>query len=214
VLHDDRPTKLEGSIASSSSLSLKPKVTAAAALAASSNSFKGPPPGYSVLAKVTTLPVADHLNVASDPSIAKILKSYGSIDESITYSDGLEKISDKKHKTERRVVMVTNKALYCLIPSKWSEKRDTVNFGTLKLDWRVELNKISRIYAMRTGERLFAVAVPSDRDYVLTLDPKNEVLNHIQKNYEALVGQALVPYWEVQGIDYFDQEGKRRVLIQ
>jgi len=101
----------------------------------------------------------DNLQLESTPNVQKILGKYckkGDTPEKIVFSDYVIKIN-RKDKEQTRVMLITNKAIYNLLPG-----RDNQNIGKCKR--RIEIKDLAAITLSQKSDE-FVIHVPKDYDY-------------------------------------------------
>jgi serum/glucocorticoid-regulated kinase 2 len=127
----------------------------------------------------------DHLSLRMSSSVRKVLKKYENSSyaeggsEVVQFSDFIVKINPKD-KPQERVLLLTNRAMYNLLPT---------DYGKCKR--RVDLLDIANLtVSMKSDE--FVIHVPSEYDYRLMSLRKREIIDCLQRNYaeySALVGK-------------------------
>jgi serum/glucocorticoid-regulated kinase 2 len=117
----------------------------------------------------------DHLSLRMSSSVRKVLKKYeikGSEPEVVQFSDFIVKINPKG-KPQERVLLLTNRAVYNLLPT---------DYGKCKR--RVDLMDVASVtVAMKSDE--FVMHVPSEYDYRLMSLRKREIIECLQRSYSA-----------------------------
>ena len=128
----------------------------------------------------------DHLSLRMCSSVRKVLKKYeqGNDKEVVQFSDFIVKINPKG-KPQERVLLVTNRAVYNLLPT---------DYGKCKR--RVDLLDVASVtVSMKSDE--FVVHVPCEYDYRLMSLRKREIIECLRLNYkeysESVGKAALLP---------------------
>ncbi len=121
--------------------------------------------------------VHDYLAVASNPSVRRLLdKSIapGSAPERVLFSDFLVKINPRG-KPQERVLLVTDKALYNLLPTDYS-----------KCKRRIPLDSLDAVTVSQASDE-FVLHVPSEYDYRMMSLRKTEVVAVVEAAFKEVV---------------------------
>ena len=105
--------------------------------------------------KMATEQVLDHLKLQSNIQIQQLLNKYGENfpqQEIIKYSGSFTKIN-KREKSQKRIILLTNKAIYNIKPSTFDKPQR-----------RIKLSKISSITVSETSNE-FTINIPMEYDY-------------------------------------------------
>lgn len=120
----------------------------------------------------------DHLCLAGNHSVQKMLNKHGinkPIPETVAFSDFVIKIN-KKDKEQARVLLITNNALYNLIPS---------NYGKCKR--RIPLSSLAGVTASQISDE-FVLHVPEEYDYRFKSAKKDKICQVLEALYPEAYG--------------------------
>lgn len=128
----------------------------------------------------------DRLSLGGNQSVKKMLaKQAGSGGaEAVLFSEFVVKVNPRG-RLQERILLMTDHALYNLLPS---------NYGKCKR--RIALRDIESVTQSRSTPE-FVLHVPSEYDYRLVSDKRENIVGRLRSAYLALCGQAL----EVQETD-------------
>jgi len=116
----------------------------------------------------------DHLCLAGNHSVQKMLNKHGKntpLPEIVKFSDFVVKIN-KKGKEQTRVMLITNKAMYNLMPN---------NYGKCKR--RISVEEVGSITASQISDE-FVLHVPSEYDYRFKSAKKEVICKTLQELYK------------------------------
>lgn len=85
-------------------------------------------------------------------------------DKILLFSDNVLKIN-KKYKTQNRILLITDKALYNVDPNQFKVKR------------RIKLEDIAGVSVSSMTDGHFAIHVPGSYDYLFSSDKKTEIID-------------------------------------
>ncbi|GBG84878.1 hypothetical protein CBR_g39340 [Chara braunii] len=122
---------------------------------------------------------ADHLGLAGNPVILKLLSKQG--DKLVLFTDTVIKV-DRNAKLWKRILLITDQAFYVL------------DVHTYKLKRRIGLQHIQMLCLSELNDNFFAVIVPSEYDYLLASARKTEImaiLVEASKKLQATGGTAI-----------------------
>jgi len=117
----------------------------------------------------------DDLNLFNNPSIDKMLEKNGEENEIVNYSRNVTKIN-RKGKEQTRTLLITNKAVYNLLPKKYS-----------KYKRRIPLKDIVQV-TVSTSSDEFVLHVPGEYDYNFKSEDKGNIVKVIKKVRKKLIG--------------------------
>lgn len=120
----------------------------------------------------------DYLALAGNPSVRKLLDKFGS-GEVVHFSDFVVKINPRERPQER-VLLITNKAVYNLLPTDYGKCKRRMPFEILDY---VTASAISDEFVLHC---------PTEYDYRLMSLRKSEVLATLEKNYQECTGFQLI----------------------
>ena len=113
----------------------------------------------------------DYLNLGKNPNIVKLL-TRGNDKEYVEYSDFVVKINPRD-KPQERVLLITNKAAYNVLPSDFSRCKR-----------RIPLEAISAITVSKVSDE-FVLHVPTEYDYRIMSLRKSEIVDCVRRNYPS-----------------------------
>lgn len=126
---------------------------------------------------------SDYLGLGPNKVLEKMLSKYNrenaTTKEQVKFSDMMVKIN-RRDKPQERVILITDKAMYNLIPSDLS-----------KCKRRIPLALIDSVTVSEVSDE-FVVHVPGEYDYRMMSLRKNEVVQALSDEYESLTGDKLV----------------------
>lgn len=114
----------------------------------------------------------DHLYLNGNQLVKILLTKYGG-GETVLFSDLVVKIN-RKNKEQTRTILITNKAVYNLLPT---------NQGKCKR--RIEFEKISAVTDSQTSDE-FAIHVADEYDYRFKSARKQEIINVLKEHTDKL----------------------------
>jgi len=121
----------------------------------------------------------DYLKLVDNADINTMLEKYGEGKEVVIYSRNMTKVN-RRGKEQTRTLVITNKAVYNLIPNKWK-----------KYKRRVPLREIFMVtLSSKTDE--FVIHIPKQYDYYFKSDDKQNVSKSIQMARKKLLGADTV----------------------
>mmetsp|Transcript_42677 Transcript_42677/g.109921 ORF Transcript_42677/g.109921 Transcript_42677/m.109921 type:complete len:193 (-) Transcript_42677:2276-2854(-) len=118
--------------------------------------------------------IGDSMKCAENPFVEKLLEKY-SDDPEVLFSDVVTKIN-RRNKMQKRVLMVTNQAVYNLDPVNFRQKR------------RIGYDKLAYISMSKFSDNFFVLHAPSEYDYLLVSARKAEIVDVIKKAYKKFKG--------------------------
>jgi len=125
----------------------------------------------------------DYLSLGPNKILEKMLSKFNREDattkEQVRFSDMMVKIN-RRDKPQERVILITDKAVYNLIPSDLS-----------KCKRRIPLALIDSVTVSEVSDE-FVIHVPGEYDYRMMSLRKNEVINCLSDAYEELTGDKLM----------------------
>eukprot|EP01084_Bolivina_argentea_P228960 386569_1 len=128
----------------------------------------------------------DYLNLANNKKILKMLHKYGNnhpMVEQIILSTKLKKIN-RKGKSQKRILLITDKAIYNIKPNKLNTCQR-----------RITLETVASITSSKTHE--FTIHIPSEYDYrykSLNATQKKHILTQLTSLYGRMTGLNLNVY--------------------
>jgi len=142
----------------------------------------------------------DRLSLAGNSSVQKMLQKLGNNKpnpEVVSFSDFVIKIN-KREKEQTRVMLITDKAIYNLMPN---------NYGKCKR--RIGIESLVAITASQISDE-FVIHIPDEYDYRFKSSKKDkicETLGILYKNFQASKGKkpAKLPVTYIQQSDLKDQ---------
>jgi len=120
--------------------------------------------------------VGDYLGVAQNPDVQKLLHKHG--DRNILFADEVDKIN-KKYKVQRRVLLLSAKAVYNLGTGKYALNR------------RINIDRINKVSVSQKADNVFVLHVTGEYDYVYAAERKTEFLTALADEYLLLTGNKL-----------------------
>ncbi len=124
----------------------------------------------------------DYLGVAQNASVKKLLSKFADksgVPEAVYFSDFLVKINPRD-KPQERVLLITNKALYNLLPTDYS-----------KCKRRIPLDQVDSLTVSEASDE-FVLHVPSEYDYRMMSLRKSEVVSVIERAFKECTGEELI----------------------
>jgi len=118
----------------------------------------------------------DHLCLASNPAVQKMLQKEGHnspLPEVVVFSDFVTKIN-RKEKEQTRVLLLTDKAIYNLLPSAYG-----------KCKRRISLESVTSVTASSISDE-FVLHVPEEYDYRFKSPKKDQICELVPKLFKAL----------------------------
>lgn len=157
--------------------------------------------------------VGDYLGLSGNPIISKMLSKYkesgvkssssgasvGSSGSNILFVDTCEKIN-RKSKTQVRILLLTQNAIYNLGEGKYKENR------------RILVKDVTRISVSPYADNYVVIHVAKEYDYVILLERKTEFLTALADAYKLLTGNTLVLKYENE-IQVSTKEKKAQILV-
>lgn len=128
----------------------------------------------------------DRLSLSGNHSVVKMLAKYAGAKgaETVLFSEFVVKVNPRG-RLQERILLLTDQALYNLLPSNYC-----------KCKRRIALRDIESVTQSRSTPE-FVLHVPSEYDYRLVSDKREDVMGQLRSAYKALCGEAL----EVQDTD-------------
>mmetsp|Transcript_23066 Transcript_23066/g.50346 ORF Transcript_23066/g.50346 Transcript_23066/m.50346 type:complete len:546 (+) Transcript_23066:298-1935(+) len=129
----------------------------------------------------------DYLAVSRNSSVIKLLQKYSNKNdpEQVYFSDFLVKINPRD-KPQERVLLITNKALYNLLPTDYS-----------KCKRRITLESVDFITVSQASDE-FVLHVPTEYDYRMMSLRKAEVVACIEQVFRECTGESLIVEYSPQ----------------
>eukprot|EP00899_Mesostigma_viride_P016623 jgi/Mesvir1/24962/Mv16932-RA.1 len=106
--------------------------------------------------------LGDYMQLGGNPAIHKLMSKQG--DKTVLFADTVIKVN-RQTKMQKRVLFVTEQALYLLEPVTYRIKR------------RVPLGAIEMLCLSEYSDNFFAVIIPSEYDYLLVSIHKTEIVS-------------------------------------
>ncbi|KAH9625771.1 hypothetical protein KSS87_010736 [Heliosperma pusillum] len=103
----------------------------------------------------------DYLNVDSQPLLLKILNKQG--DRQVLFADKVLKFTGTG-KMKRRILIITDYALYIVDPESYSLKR------------RIALAAVEKLYLSKLCDNFLAIVIPTEYDMLMASTRKNEIV--------------------------------------
>ncbi|KMT16093.1 hypothetical protein BVRB_3g052600 [Beta vulgaris subsp. vulgaris] len=103
----------------------------------------------------------DYLDVSSNPYLLKILDKQG--DRQVLFADKVLKFTSTG-KMKRRILIVTDFALYVIDPDTYSLKR------------RIALAAVEKLYLSKLCDNFLAIIIPTEYDILMASTRKNEIV--------------------------------------
>lgn len=103
----------------------------------------------------------DYLDVSSNPFLLKILDKQG--DRQVLFADKVLKFTSTG-KMKRRILIVTDFALYVIDPETYSLKR------------RITFSAVEKLYLSTYSDNFFAVIIPTEYDMLMASTRKTEIV--------------------------------------
>ncbi|XP_057525686.1 uncharacterized protein LOC130805084 [Amaranthus tricolor] len=103
----------------------------------------------------------DYLDVSSNPYLLKILDKQG--DRQVLFADKVFKFTSTG-KMKRRILIVTDFALYVIDPETFSLKR------------RITLSAVEKLYLSKLSDNFFAIVIPTEYDMLMASTRKTEIV--------------------------------------
>ena len=119
----------------------------------------------------------DHLSLRSNQSVHKLLRGFAAgKPEEVRFSDFIVKINPQE-KPQERVLLITNKAIYNLLPSDYGRSKR-----------RIAIEMLGMVTVSQLSDE-FVLHVPSEYDYRLMSLRKREVIECLQQCYKECTGR-------------------------
>jgi myosin-1 len=106
--------------------------------------------------------MGDYLNYNANVMMKKLMKQNG--DRQLLFSDEIMKVN-KKYKSQKRIIVVTDKNMYNIDPGEFKVKR------------RIPLEDIDGVSLSTLPDNSFCLHMPNSYDYLLESDKKTEMLD-------------------------------------
>lgn len=103
----------------------------------------------------------DYLDVSSNPYLLKILDKQG--DRQVLFADKVLKFTSTG-KMKRRILIVTDFALYVIDPDTYALKR------------RIALAAVEKLYLSKLCDNFLAIIIPTEYDILMASTRKNEIV--------------------------------------
>lgn len=143
--------------------------------------------------------MGDYINVPSNQQILKLLTKQG--DRQVVFADGIVKVN-RDGKIKRRILIITDVALYTLDPRWCNLKR------------RIALSAIDRVHLSEFNDNFFAIIVPSEYDCLLASTRKSEVVTVLVEATKNVSDNPLDVYFSNRFVYNVDCENSREVLFE
>jgi len=140
------------------------------------------PPSPDDKAAAASLAATDYLGIGQNKVLAKMMAKFNredAMNEEVKFSDMMVKIN-KRDKPQERVLLITTKALYNIVPGDYS-----------KCKRRIPLALIDSVTVSEVSNE-FVVHVPGEYDYRMMSLRKQEVVDSLCANYKALTNEELM----------------------
>ena len=115
--------------------------------------------------------MGDYIDAKNNINIAKIMAKYG--DQRILFADMVDK-TNRKHKTQPRVLVITERAMYFLTPNKF------------KMSRRIELGAITKLSMSAFADNYMVLHTNLDSDFVIACGRKAEITTLLKEERENL----------------------------
>jgi len=118
----------------------------------------------------------DRLSLAGQAAVLKMLAKLGKntpTPESVSFSDYVIKIN-RKEKEQTRVMLITNRGIYNLLPNNYSCKR------------RIDIDKLVAITASKTSDE-FVIHIPDEYDYRFKSGRKDKICEVLTVLYKEIM---------------------------
>ncbi|KAG9396903.1 Myosin tail [Carpediemonas membranifera] len=112
--------------------------------------------------------LGDYLGMSTNPQILRLITKHG--DSQILFADHVIKVN-RRHKMQKRVLLITDQAMYNLDPH-------------LKCKRRIPLQIIGRISLSTMTDNFFAINIPTEYDYLMISSKKVEIVTHLKNAYK------------------------------
>eukprot|EP00163_Fabomonas_tropica_P023679 TRINITY_DN4107_c0_g1_i15.p1 TRINITY_DN4107_c0_g1~~TRINITY_DN4107_c0_g1_i15.p1 ORF type:complete len:145 (+),score=36.42 TRINITY_DN4107_c0_g1_i15:180-614(+) len=99
-------------------------------------------------------------------------------DKKVVFSDYVIKVN-RRNKMQKRVLLISDQALYNLDPSNFKCKR------------RIPLTILGSVSMSKLSDNFFSLHMPSEYDYLMVSGKKCEIVTHIMNVYKETAGKAL-----------------------
>ncbi|KAH7823840.1 putative myosin heavy chain [Monocercomonoides exilis] len=138
----------------------------------------------------------DGLKLESNEEVMKVLTAAG--DRKVLFSDEVMKVN-KRLKTQKRVLAVTDQAVCSITPSSLIVKR------------RIPFQELGAINLSCLTDNFFALRVPSEYDYLMVSARKTEIVVVVTEAYKKAIGRPL-PVNFANTFEYRIDEKKTREI--
>jgi len=110
--------------------------------------------------------------------VAKMMAKLGGAGEKVLYTLKVVKVN-KRGKSQTRALLITEKALYNLLPTDYS-----------KCKRRIPIESITAITTSKASDE-FVIHVPDEYDYRFVSDKRDEIVNVLQKLHKSITKKKL-----------------------
>ncbi|KAL2613888.1 hypothetical protein R1flu_025580 [Riccia fluitans] len=144
---------------------------------------------------------SDYIEAASNDKIHKLLTKQG--DRQILFAESLMKVT-RRGRLARRILLITDVALYVIDPQFYSVKR------------RVSLLSISKLCLSECSDNFFAIIIPQEYDTLFASARKSEIVTVLVDAHKKLNRNAepLEVSFQNQFEYYLDSEHIREVITE
>ncbi|QDZ17804.1 protein kinase [Chloropicon primus] len=118
---------------------------------------------------------SDYLKLSGKTPVLKLLVSCNAHNEKIIFSDVVKKIN-RKGSTQKRILMITTRAIY--------------NLENNKCKRRIEVQDIGKIIVSRVSDQ-FILHIPKEYDYHYSSSRSKEITSILEKVHHVYVGESL-----------------------
>ncbi|BBN11449.1 hypothetical protein MPTK1_5g11990 [Marchantia polymorpha subsp. ruderalis] len=143
----------------------------------------------------------DYIDAENNDQIRKLLTKQG--DRQVLYAENVVKVT-RKGKVARRILLITDMALYILDTQFYTMKR------------RVPLASIGKLCLSECSDNFFAVVVPSEYDTLFASARKTEIVTVLVDAFKKLSsqGETLTVEFSNKFEYYLDSEHVREVVTE
>lgn len=134
--------------------------------------------------------IMDELDLKNEPAVQKLLAKEGP-GEVIQFSDLAVKIN-RKDKEQTRVLLITDKGIYNLLPNNYKLKR------------RINLSLVMALSVSTVSDE-FVIHVDGEYDYRYKSSHKQDVINILNELYRAATGKPKLPLKYLEDADLKSQ---------
>ncbi len=111
--------------------------------------------------------LGDYLGMSTNAQLLRLITKHG--DSRVLFADHVIKVN-RRHKMQKRVLIITDQAMYNLDPH-------------LKCKRRIPLQIIGSISLSCLTDNFFAIHIPTEYDYLMISSKKVEITTHLRTAY-------------------------------